>query len=139
MKHQTVQDQSEILKALPLLIQKATAAQTQLAAIVTHFEITQDGVLKSTLAPSNGTPRFTPQFEEYSGLLLSAVTEISENLSTVTEVIEQIQEATKHLVVGVESQLNISPVASMREAVNSLESAMRTRPTTSMPAVLTKH
>jgi len=135
MKSKTHHNQSEILRILPELIKQATAAQTQLAAIAAHFEITQDGVLKSTLAPSNGTQRFTPQFEEYSDLLLLSVTEISDNLSHVTDTIEQIQEATKHLVVGVETQLKISPVASMREAVNSLESTLRTRPATSIPAV----
>jgi hypothetical protein len=131
----TSQNQKLILASIPELIQKATAAQAKLSAIVTHLEVTQDGVLKSTLPPSKDQPRFTSQFEEYSDLILSTLTEISANLFHATNEINQIQEATKQLVVGVETELNVSPVASMREAINSLDSTMRTRPTTSMPAI----
>lgn len=135
MSSQTIQDQKQILAALPELIQKATLAQTQLSEIVSHFEITQDGVLRSTLAPLNGVQRFTSHFEGCSGELLTAVTETTNNLSAVTDTIEQILEATKQLVIGVETQLKVNPVASMRNAVDSLDSALRTRSTTSMPVV----
>ena len=135
MKSQTIQDQKQILATLPELIKKATLAQTQLSEMVSNFEVTQDGVLRSTLAPVNGAQRFTRQFEGCSGELCFAVTEANNNLSAVMELIEQIHEATKDLVVGVETQLKVNPVASMRDAVNSLDSTMRTRPTSSMPAV----
>jgi hypothetical protein len=135
MKQTTSQNQAQILNILPELIQKATNAQTRLSEAVTHFEITQDGVLKSTLAPFNGTQRFTPQFEEFSAVLLEAVTEIGENLTGITDMIEEIEAATKQLVVGVETQLEVSPVASMRSAINSLESTLRTRSSQSLIAV----
>jgi hypothetical protein len=135
MKTQTSQNHSQILNALPELIKRATLAQTQLESIVTHFEVTQDGVLRSNLPSTNGTQRFTPQFEEHSGVLLSAINEISSVLTQVTDSIGQVELATRDLVNGVEKQLNVSPVASMREAVTSLDSVLRTRPTSSMPAV----
>jgi hypothetical protein len=135
MKQTTSQNQAQILKLLPELIQKATLAQTRLSESVTHFEITQDGVLKSTLAPLNGTQRFTPQFEEFSEVLLAAVIEIGENLLNITDTIEEIEAATSQLAVGVETQLKISPVASMRSAVSSLESTLRTRSSQSLLAV----
>lgn len=135
MKQTTSLKQAQILKILPELIQRATNAQTRFSEIVTHFEITQDGVLKSTLAPSKGVPRFTPQFDEFSGVLLEAVTEIGENLIGLTDLIEQIEAATKQLTIGVETQLKVSPVASMRSAVNSMESTLKTRSSQSLIAV----
>lgn len=135
MKQTTSQRQAQILKILPELIQKATNAQTRLSEVTTHFEITQDGVLKSTLVPINGRQRFTPQFEEFSEVLLSAVTEIGENLIGITDMIEEIEAATKQLTVGVENQLGVSPVAEMRSAINSLESTLKTRSSASLVAV----
>ena len=142
MKAQTSQNSSQILSSLPELIQRATLAQTQLESIMTHLQITQDGVLRSNLPSTNGTPRFTPQFEQHSDELRVAVieiggnfTQIGDTLSQVTEAIGQIELATRELVTGVEKQLKVNSVASMREAVNSLDSALRTRPTSSMPAV----
>jgi len=143
MKQTTSQRQAQILSILPELIQKATKAQARFAEMATHFEITQDGVLKSTLTPLKGARRFTPQFEEFSEELLVAVTEIGENLAGITDMVEQIEAATEQLAVGVETQLEVIPVDSMSSAISSLESILSVRssssPISSTSLIAAKH
>ena len=103
--NQTAQNQAELLKLIPNLMSKVTRAQAHLASIASHLEVAQGGVLRSSLPSSNGEPKFSQNFEDASGEFLAAVDEVNKVITSLAESIEQIEQSTAQIVVGVKQQL----------------------------------